>query len=128
LFKASPDVTAEDILHQTLIPGLVFGYSQDLPFLKTSGTGEKMVAGEWDNDLDEMYSAPLPFDRTELLSDLPSDPTELIRDDFKALFEVSLPYPCILVSLTFQPCHSSLLSVPASATGRFSWWRNVPVS
>jgi hypothetical protein len=112
----------------------VFGYSQDLPFLETSESGKKMVAEEWDNpndfkkDLNGMYSAPIPFDRTELFFNLPSDPTELIRDDFKALFEVSLPYPCILVSLTFQPCHSSSLSVPASATGRFSWWRNVPVS
>jgi hypothetical protein len=101
----------------------VFGYSQDLPFLVTSETDKKMVAEEWDNpsdvnkDLNGMYSAPLPFDRTELHSNLPLDPTELIRDDFKALFEVSLPYRCNRVSLTYPTCHSSLLSVPTSVVG-----------
>jgi hypothetical protein len=92
LFASSEDVSQEDILHHQFVPGFVFGYSQDLPFL---ATGEKMLASKWNNknlykkNLLDWYSAPEPLSSSEMRFIIPSDPTELIRSDFRALFEVS---------------------------------------
>jgi hypothetical protein len=115
LFASSEDVSQEDILHQQLVPGFVFGYSQDLPFL---ATGEKMLASVWNNknlyrkNLLDWYSAPEPLSSSEMRNIIPPDPTELIRSDFRALFEVSngflLGFPSAFVKTRYVQPYCSL--------------------
>lgn len=98
VFANTSNPSSTDVLDRYTLPLAVFGYSIELPFLANTGTGQKAVAGQWndpavyDRDLLRWLSAPNPVTMAQLFNLTPTDPTELVNTNLRAIFEASITF------------------------------------